>query len=229
MSASSSRVARAAVAESVALAREFGHRGTAALVNAVMRQAATRPVYTWLPPADADRATSLAVEYSHPRWLVKRWLDRFGLERTRTLLAVNNEPANPLETPLNIVAEWYLLPFYAILKTVPSKLGGVVALATAIFSIGLIPVLDRSKVRSARYRPVKRVLTWIFFVDFVLLGYVGKYQPNAISFLGVRMHTLGVFAASYYLLYFITMPIISYYEPVRTPAGEFLSAEEKED
>ncbi len=142
---------------------------------------------------------------------------------------VNNEPANPLETPLNIVAEWYLLPFYAILKTVPSKLGGVVALATAILSIGLLPVLDRSQVRSARYRPVKRVLTWIFFVDFVLLGYVGRYQPNAISFLGVTMHTLGIFAASYYLLYFITMPVVSYYEPVRAPAGEFLSAEDKGD
>ncbi len=49
------------------------------------------------------------------------------------------------------------------------------------------------------------------------------------SFLGVTMHTLGIFAASYYLLYFITMPVVSYYEPVRTPAGEFLSAEDKGD
>ncbi|MBI5642141.1 MAG: cytochrome b N-terminal domain-containing protein [Deltaproteobacteria bacterium] len=141
---------------------------------------------------------------------------------------VNNEPANPLETPLNIVAEWYLLPFYAILKTVPSKLGGVIALLSAVLFIGIVPFLDRSKVRSAKYRPVKRVLTWIFFLDFILLGYVGKYQPNVVSFLGVEMHTLGIIAVTYYMLYFITMPVVSYYEPAKAPPGLVLAKEDKE-
>lgn len=93
--------ARAAVAESVALAKEFGHQGTAALVNAVMRKAATAPGDVGLPPAGPDPAARLTVEYSHPRWLVERWLGRLGPERTCALLATNNEPA-PLTLRTNV-------------------------------------------------------------------------------------------------------------------------------
>ncbi|MDP2689341.1 MAG: hypothetical protein Q8P48_04410, partial [Deltaproteobacteria bacterium] len=74
--------------------------------------------------------------------------------------------------------------------------------------------LDRSRVRSARYRPVKKALTWVFFADFFLLGWVGTYQPDTVSFIGVSMHRLGLVFTIYYYLYFLTMPFISSVEPV---------------
>lgn len=84
---------RAAVFESVALAREFGHAGTAALVNAVLRRVARLGPAPLPPEAAEGPADRLAVEFSHPTWLVRRWLDRLGLEETRRLLTVDNEAA----------------------------------------------------------------------------------------------------------------------------------------
>jgi len=91
----------AAVAESVALGREFGHRGTAGLVNAVLRRAADEAADVPLPPADGDPAERLAVEYSHPAWIVRRWLARFGPEATAALCRVDNEAA-PLTLRANL-------------------------------------------------------------------------------------------------------------------------------
>lgn len=133
---------------------------------------------------------------------------------------VNNEPANPLKTPLHIVPEWYFLPFYAILRSIPSKLGGVIAMGGSIFILGLLPWLDRSPLRSARYRPVKKVLTWAFFINFILLGYVGMNAPDALSFIGVKIKHLGMILTFFYFMYFITMPFISSKEPARSPWGE---------
>lgn len=130
---------------------------------------------------------------------------------------VNNEPANPLKTPLEITPEWYFLPFYAVLRSIPDKLGGVVAMGSSILILAFLPYLDRSKIRSARYRPVKKVLTWVFYLDFILLGYVGMHPPDYISFAGMRMVWLGRILTTYYFLYFITMPLVSYYEPKRLP------------
>lgn len=84
---------RAAVAEGVALAHEFGHRGTVGLVNAVLRQAALRGRDIELPPEGDDPATRLAVEWSHPEWLIRRWLFRYGREATVDLCRANNEAA----------------------------------------------------------------------------------------------------------------------------------------
>jgi ubiquinol-cytochrome c reductase cytochrome b subunit len=128
---------------------------------------------------------------------------------------VNSEEANPLKTPLHIVPEWYFLPFYAILRAIPSKLGGVVAMFGSILILFFLPYLDRSKIRSAKYRPVQRVLTWIFFLNFVLLGYVGLYPPQAISPIGIEMVNLGRVGTAYYFLYFFTMPLVSSIEPTR--------------
>ncbi len=94
--------ARAAVFESVALAREFGHRGTAGLVNAVLRQATARGRDITLPPAEVDPARRLAVEHSLPEWLVRRWLRSLGFERTVELCRVSNEAA-PLTLRANAV------------------------------------------------------------------------------------------------------------------------------
>lgn len=133
---------------------------------------------------------------------------------------VNNEPANPLKTPLHIVPEWYFLPFYAILRSIPDKLGGAVAMGGSIFILALLPFLDRSKVRSGKYRPVKKVLTWVFFLNFILLGYVGLYPPDFISPIGVRMAVLGMIATIVYFLYFALLPVLPYFERTREPRKE---------
>ena len=69
--------------------------------------------------------------------------------------------ANPLKTPTHIVPEWYLLPFYAILRSVPDKLGGVILLFASIFILLALPWLDKSKVRSAVFRPIYRIFFWV--------------------------------------------------------------------
>ena len=121
---------------------------------------------------------------------------------------INSEPANPLVTPNDIVPEWYFLPFYAILRSIPDKLGGVAAMNGAILIFAFLPYLDRSPVRSARYRPVKRVLTWLFFLDVLFLGYIGLQPPGS-------MPVLGLAATSGYFLYFILLPLIPAIEKVR--------------
>ena len=85
----------------------------------------------------------------------------------------NYIPANPLQTPAHIVPEWYFLPFYAILRAIPDKLFGVLAMGGAIVSFAALPWLDRSYVRSCRYRPVWKWCVWIFVADFLVLMYCG--------------------------------------------------------
>ena len=85
----------------------------------------------------------------------------------------NYIPANPLVTPAHIVPEWYFLPFYAILRAVPDKLGGVLAMFGAIAVLFVVPWLDTSKVRSANYRPLYRQFFWVLVVACILLGYAG--------------------------------------------------------
>ena len=118
--------------------------------------------------------------------------------------AINYLPANPLVTPAHIVPEWYYLPFYAILRAIPDKLGGVIAMFGSILLLFVLPYLDRSKVRSANYRPVYRVFFWIFAADCVLLGFCGAAAPEGIWLV------LGRIATAYYFAHFlILLPIIS--------------------
>ena len=77
--------------------------------------------------------------------------------------------ANPLQTPEHIVPEWYFLPFYAILRAIPDKLGGVIMMVSAIAILAFLPWLDTSKVRSAKYRPLFKQFYWIFLANFLLL------------------------------------------------------------
>ena len=88
--------------------------------------------------------------------------------------ADNYIPANPAVTPTHIVPEWYYLPFYAILRAIPNKLLGVVALFGSIVILAFLPWLDTSRVRSANYRPLYRQFFWIFFVVCVGLGWLGS-------------------------------------------------------
>jgi quinol-cytochrome oxidoreductase complex cytochrome b subunit len=91
----------------------------------------------------------------------------------------NAFPANPTQTPPEIVPEWYFLPFYAILRAVPDKLMGVFAMFGAIASLFVLPWLDTSKVRSMRYRPTARVYFLFFVLACVVLGFCGHNKPDA--------------------------------------------------
>jgi ubiquinol-cytochrome c reductase cytochrome b subunit len=119
----------------------------------------------------------------------------------------NYIPADPLVTPAHIVPEWYFLPFYAILRAVPSKLGGVILMFGAIMILFFLPWLDKSPVRSGNDRPLFRVAFFIFLLDALLLGYIGGKPPEGMYIILSRI------AASYYFFHFmVLLPIISRYE-----------------
>jgi len=121
--------------------------------------------------------------------------------------AENNQPANPLQTPPHIVPEWYFLPFYAILRSVPDLLGGVIAMGLSVMIFAAMPFLDRSKIPGgAKYRPIYRVLFYIFIIDVALLGYIGTRPPTDLWTLVGQIATLIYFAT------FIFLPFLSKYE-----------------
>jgi quinol-cytochrome oxidoreductase complex cytochrome b subunit len=82
--------------------------------------------------------------------------------------------ANPLVTPAHIVPEWYYLPFYAILRTIPDKLGGVVMRGIAIIILAILPIVDTSSFRSSFFKPFHRSLFWFFFLNCMCLGWIGQ-------------------------------------------------------
>src|ERR1700722_4730617 len=96
----------------------------------------------------------------------------------------NYIPANPVVTPTDIVPEWYLLPFYAMLRSIPQKLVGVLVLFGAILILAFIPWLDTSPVRSTRFRPMLKPFFWLFVVDCIVLGYCGAQSVDAAWNLG---------------------------------------------
>ncbi len=112
-------------------------------------------------------------------------------------------PANPLQTPPDIVPEWYFLPFYAMLRSVPNKLGGVSIMFFSILVLFFLPWLDTSKVRSARFRPIFRQVIWVWVAACVVLGFVGAHPPEGIWVVLGRVCTL------YYFLHFLViMPML---------------------
>ena len=124
--------------------------------------------------------------------------------------ADNSNPANPLATPSHVVPEWYLLPFYAMLRAIPNKLMGVIVLIAAIAVLAVIPWLDRSPVKSAKYRPAYRFFFWVFVAIGIGLGYLGSQEPTEGLALIARILTFGYFA---FLL--IIMPILSFAEKTK--------------
>jgi ubiquinol-cytochrome c reductase cytochrome b/c1 subunit len=124
--------------------------------------------------------------------------------------ADNSVPANPLVTPAHVVPEWYLLPFYAMLRAIPSKLMGVLVLFSAIVILAFVPWLDRSPVKSAKYRPSFRFFFWIFVVICIGLGYLGSQEPTEGLALIARILTFGYFA-----FFLIIMPILSFTEKTK--------------
>ena len=119
----------------------------------------------------------------------------------------NYIPANPLQTPTHIVPEWYFLPFYAILRAVPSLEGGVIAMAGAILILAFMPYLDRSRIPGGgANRPIYRLMFILFVIDVVVLTYVGKNPPE-----GMLVIT-GQIATVLYFAFFAAMPFVSKWE-----------------
>ena len=124
--------------------------------------------------------------------------------------AENYIPANPAVTPPHIVPEWYYLPFYAILRSIPNKLAGVVAMFGAIIILAFLPWLDSAKTRSSKYRPLAKQFFWMFVVVCIGLGYLGAQPPEGIYVIVGRILTFCYFA--YFL---ILLPLLSRIETPR--------------
>ena len=107
--------------------------------------------------------------------------------------------ANAMVTPAHIVPEWYFLPFYAILRSIPNKLGGVVTMVLAIVVLLLLPFINTSVTSSARFRPFFKVFYWFFIIDVVLLGWLGA-QPVEAPFI-----LIGQLATVYYFIFLIIL------------------------
>ena len=124
----------------------------------------------------------------------------------------NFEAANSLKTPEHIAPVWYYTPFYAILRAVPDKLGGVIAMGGAIAMLFLLPWLDRSPVKSIRYKGIlSKIALGIFVVSFLVLGYLGVAPATPVNTILGRIFTI------LYFLYFLLMPIYTSIETCKQP------------
>jgi quinol-cytochrome oxidoreductase complex cytochrome b subunit len=130
--------------------------------------------------------------------------------------------ANPLQTPPHIVPEWYFLPFYAILRAITfdiwflsAKLLGVILMFGSVLILLFLPWLDRSPVRSSRFRPMYKIFFWLFLFDCILLGVVGGNPPEGLWV------PIGQLATAYYFAFFlVVMPVLSYVEkPKQLPTS----------
>ena len=124
----------------------------------------------------------------------------------------NFEVANALKTPPHIAPVWYYTPFYAILRAVPDKLGGVIAMGGAIAVLFLLPWLDRSPVKSIRYKGIlSKIALTIFTISFLILGYLGATPATPTATLVARICTI------LYFLFFLLMPIYTSIEKCKQP------------
>lgn len=109
--------------------------------------------------------------------------------------------ANAMVTPAHIVPEWYFLPFYAILRSIPNKLGGVFAMISAIFCWLFLPFISVQKQRSTRFRPLGLFLIWIIVGNFLLLGWIGQ-QPIEQPFVSIGLNS----TVFYFLSFLVGLP-----------------------
>jgi ubiquinol-cytochrome c reductase cytochrome b subunit len=130
--------------------------------------------------------------------------------------------ANALVTPAHIVPEWYFLPFYAILRSItfdvlfiPAKLMGVLLMFGSILILFILPWLDTARVRSAKYRPIYKYVFWVFFIDCLVLGWVGSQPAEGAALL------VGQIGTFYYFIHFlVVMPVLGKIEtPLPLPAS----------
>ena len=116
----------------------------------------------------------------------------------------NNIPANPMQTPNHIVPEWYFLPFYAILRSVPNLVGGVLAMGLSVMIFAFMPFLDRSRIPGgAHHRPIYKIQFYLFIVDMFVLGYVG-YVPTTPQTIVIGQIATLCYFASFFLIPFVS-------------------------
>jgi len=109
----------------------------------------------------------------------------------------NYIPANPMSTPSSIVPEWYLLPFYAILRSIPNKLLGVVAMFGSLLILLILPITDLSRIRGSQFRPLMKLAHWFFIVNFFILMWIGACHPET------PYLEIGQSSTAFYFLWFI--------------------------
>jgi hypothetical protein len=115
--------------------------------------------------------------------------------------------ANPLVTPAHIVPEWYFLPFYAILRSIPDKLGGVLAMGLSLIILLLLPVINMPNKRSLLYSPLYKISYWFFLIIFIILGWIGQKAVET------PFIEIGQVATLFYFFYFLVfLPIYSIIE-----------------
>jgi quinol-cytochrome oxidoreductase complex cytochrome b subunit len=102
-------------------------------------------------------------------------------------------------TPEHIVPEWYFLPAYAILRSIPNKLLGVLALFAAVLILLILPIVNTSEVRSSLYRPLHQKFFWLLVADYILLGYLGQQAAES------PFIEIGQVASTYYFGYFLVI------------------------
>lgn len=105
--------------------------------------------------------------------------------------------ANPMSTPASIVPEWYLLPYYAILRSIPNKLIGVIAMFGSLLILLILPIVDLSRVRGNQFRPIMKVAFWFFVVNFFMLMWIGSEHPNQ------PYVEIGQICTAFYFVWFI--------------------------
>jgi len=121
----------------------------------------------------------------------------------------NYIPADPLHTPAHIVPEWYFLPFYAILRSIPNKLGGVLAMFGSLLILLLIPFINTSEIRSTTFRPIFKIFYWLLVADFLILGWVGQKPVN-----DQYVFTGQVATVFYFAFFLVLIPLIGIVEKV---------------
>uniref|UniRef100_A0AAU7NI83 Cytochrome b n=1 Tax=Solus drepanoides TaxID=3090975 RepID=A0AAU7NI83_9NEOP len=114
-------------------------------------------------------------------------------------------PANPLVTPIHIQPEWYFLFAYAILRSIPNKLGGVIALVMSILILIILPITFNKKIQGMQFYPINQIIFWIFVMMIILLTWIGA-RPVEIPYI-----ITGQLLTIFYFLYFIMNPLISIY------------------
>jgi ubiquinol-cytochrome c reductase cytochrome b subunit len=155
------------------------------------------PMYPYAVAKDAVGLFAFLIVFA---WFVLIMPDYLGH-------ADNFTPANPLVTPPHIVPEWYFLPFYAILRAVPDKLGGVIAMFAAVLVLVFVPWLDTSRVRSAKYRPYYKIAFWFFVFTCIALGWLGSKPAEQPYVFWSQFFTIAYFA-----FFLVALPVLGLIE-----------------
>ena len=112
-----------------------------------------------------------------------------------------------MQTPPHIVPEWYFLPYYAILRSIPDKLGGVLAMFSSLIVLFFIPFINTSEIKSTNFRPLFKIFYWLTVTNFLLLGWIGQKPVTDVYIL------VGQFATAYYFIFFLFLiPILGLVE-----------------